>query len=110
MGGFHLGMRVLHTIYSLFKRCGIVQLLSSADLGVLGTVKKVLTGGDVKKGINLHKLYEALLWTKIKYIDVSKCDKRNVVEAESCQQITEIYYIWWVKKGSQLRNLRECDS
>ena len=37
--------------------------------------KKVLT-------FNLHKLYEALLRTKIKYIDVSKCDKRNVVEAE----------------------------
>ena len=54
MGGFHIGMRMLHTIYSLLKRCGIVQLLSSAGLGVLGTVKKVLTGGDVKEGINLQ--------------------------------------------------------
>ena len=51
MGGFHIGMCMLRTIYSLFKRCGIVQLLSSAGLGGLGTVKKMLTGGDLKEGI-----------------------------------------------------------
>ena len=46
-----------------------------------GTVKKALIGGDVKEGTNLHKkLYEALLRTKIKYIDTSKCDNRNIVE------------------------------
>ena len=55
MGGFHIGMCMLHTIYSLFKRCGTLQLLSSAGLGELGTVKKALTSGDVKEGINLHK-------------------------------------------------------
>ena len=69
------------TIYSLFKRCGIVRLLSSAILGELGTVKKALKGGDVKEGINIHKkLYEALLGMKIKYIDVSKCNEGKVVE------------------------------
>ena len=59
-----LGMSMLCTIYSLCKRFGIVQPLSSAGLGRLGTVKKSLKGDDVKN------LFEALLQTKIKYIDV----------------------------------------
>ena len=81
MGGFHIGICMLHAIYSLFKRCGIVQPLSSAGLGGLETVKKALGGGDVKEGINLHKkLYETLIRTKIKYIYVSKCGERNAVE------------------------------
>ena len=72
MVGFHIGMCMLRTIYSLFKRCGLVQLLSSAGLGGLGTVKKALTAGDVKEGINLHKkLYEAILRTKIEHADVT---------------------------------------
>ena len=55
MGGFHISMCMLHTIYIFLKRCGILQLLSSADLGGLGTVKKALSSGDVKEGINLIK-------------------------------------------------------
>ena len=62
MGSFHIGMCMLRTIYSLFKRYNIVLLLSSAGLGGLGTVKEALTCSDAKEGINLHKeLYEALL-------------------------------------------------
>ena len=81
MGGFHIGMCMLRIIYSLFKRYVIVQLLSSADLGWQGTVKKALTGRDVKEGINVHKkLFEAILRTRIKYIYVSKCGERKVVE------------------------------
>ena len=55
MGGFHISMCMLHTIYIFLKRCGMLQLLSSADLGGLGTVKKALSSGDVKEGINLIK-------------------------------------------------------
>ena len=44
MGGFHIGMCMVRTIYSLFKRFGIVHLLSSAGLAGLGTVKRELTG------------------------------------------------------------------
>ena len=73
MDGFHIGMCMLRTIYSLFKRCGMLQLLSSEGLGGLGTVKKALTGGDIKEGINLRKkLNEALSRTKIEYVDVFK--------------------------------------
>ena len=55
MGSFHISMCMLHTIYIFLKRCGMLQLLSSADLGGLGTVKKALSSGDVKEGINLIK-------------------------------------------------------
>ena len=55
MGGFHISMCMLHTIYIFLKRCGMLQLLSSADLGGLGTVKKALSSGGVKEGINLIK-------------------------------------------------------
>ena len=59
--------------------CGMLQLLSSAGLGGLGTFKKSLTDADVKKDVNLYKkLYEALLRTKIEYVDVFK--RENVKE------------------------------
>ena len=67
MGGFHIGICMLRTIYSLFKRCDIVQLLSSAGLWWTGDQKKKTTGSDIKEGINFHKkLYEAFLRMKIK--------------------------------------------
>ena len=55
MGGFHIVICMLQTIYSLFHNCGFVQLLSAAGLGGIGTVQKNLNGGDVKEGILLHK-------------------------------------------------------
>ena len=77
----HIGLRMLRTIFSLFKRCVLVQLRSSSGLGGLGNVKKALIVGDVKEGINFYKkLHEALIRTKIKYIDVSIGDERNVVD------------------------------
>ena len=84
MGGFHIGMCMLRTIYALFKRCGVVQLLSSSGLGGLGTVKKALTGGDVKEGINLHKkLYEAILRTKIENTEITNCNDAMVFDDDS---------------------------
>ena len=72
LGGFHILICMLRTIYSLFHNCGFVQLLSAAGLGGIGTVQKNLNGGDVKEGILLHKkLFEALLRSKIEYIDAN---------------------------------------
>ena len=69
MGGFHIVMCMLKTINSLFKNFGFVQLLNSAGLGGMGTIKKCLQGGDVKEGIESYKkLFEALLRTKIEYM------------------------------------------
>ena len=100
MDGFHIDMCMLRTIYSLFKRSGIVQLLSSAGLGRLRAVKKALTSGDVKEGINFHKkLYEALLRTKIKYTDVSKCDKQNVIEVSHANKKEKYITIDELRKG-----------
>ena len=97
---FYIGMHMLRTINSLFKRCGIAQLFSSAGFGVLGTVKKALTGADVKEGINLHKkLCEALLRTKIKYINASKCDERNVIEVSHANKKEQYITIDKLRKG-----------
>ena len=79
IGGFHIGMCMIRTIYGLFKRCGIVQLLSSSGLGGLGTVKKALSGGDVKEAINIYKkLYEALLRSKIEFLESTDSDNANI--------------------------------
>ena len=40
MGGFHIVLCMIRTIYSRFKHAGIVELLSSAGLGGKGTIKK----------------------------------------------------------------------
>ena len=69
MGGFHITICMLRTIYSLFQNIGLVQLLSAAGLGGMGTVKKALKGGDVNEGIHLHKkLFESILRFKIKHL------------------------------------------
>ena len=69
MGGFHILMCMLKTIYSLFKNIGFIQLLSSAGMGGMGTLRKFLKGGDVKEGIEVHKkLFEALMRTKLDYL------------------------------------------
>ena len=100
MSGFHIGMCMLHAIYSLFKRCVIVQPLSSAGLGGLGIVKKALTGGAVKEGINLHKkLYETLTRTKIKHIYVSKCGERNAFKVSHANKKEKYIAIDELRKG-----------
>ena len=48
-----------------------------------------MTGGDVKEGINIHKkLYEALLRTKIEYVDVSMCGSETVetIQVNDCNE------------------------
>ena len=76
MGGFHITICMLRTIYSLFNKIGIVQVLSASGLGGLGTVQKCLKGGDVNEGINLHKkMFEALIQTKIEYLNSNTTDQ-----------------------------------
>ena len=96
----HIGLCMLRTIFSLFKRCGLVQLRSSAGFGGLGNVKKALTVGDVKEGINFYKkLHEALLRTKIKYIDVSIGDERNVVHVSQANKKEKNIIIDMLRQG-----------
>ena len=46
---------------------------------------------SVREGINIHKkLYEALLQTKIKYTDVSKCNEQNVAEVSHVKKKKKI--------------------
>ena len=69
MGGFHIVLRMIRTIYSRFKHAGIVEILSSAGLVGKGTIKKALKGGDTKEEIYLYKLlFEAFLRSKLKHL------------------------------------------
>ena len=69
MGGFHVLMCMLKTIYSRFKGCGFVKLLAEIGIGGEGTIKKALNGGDVKEGVRLYKLLLlAVLRSKVKYL------------------------------------------
>ena len=69
MGGFHIGICMLRTIYEQFNRCGIIELLSAADLEGKVTIKRNLKGVGVKERILLHKkLFEALLRHEVAYI------------------------------------------
>lgn len=69
MGGFHIVLCMIQTVYSRFKYAGIVELLSAAGLGGKWSIIKALKGGDTKEIIYLCKfLFEALLWYKVEYL------------------------------------------
>ena len=72
MGGFHIALCMIRTIYSRFKHAGIVEHLSSAGLTGKGTIKKALKGGDTKEAICLYKLlFEAFLRSKVEHLKKS---------------------------------------
>ena len=55
MGGFHIIMCLMRSIYSCFRGFGFTELLAQVGgLGGPGTIEKSLNGGDVKMGIRLH--------------------------------------------------------
>ena len=65
MGGFHVIICLMRSIYSRFRGFGFVELLSTP-----GTIESALKGGDVKTGIRLYKLlFEALYRIKIKTLE-----------------------------------------
>ena len=98
MGGFHITICMLRTIYSLFERCGIVQLLHTAGLGGLGSVRKALKGGDVKEGILLNKkLYEALLRSKIMYLD--EVGEEALVDSDVVEELRNDLSIKGIQKA-----------
>ena len=87
MGGFHITICMLRTIYSLFNKAGFIQVLSAAGLGGLGSVKKALKGGDVNEGINLHKkMFEAVIRTKIQHLN-----SLNDFKIETASDVFEIF-------------------
>ena len=57
MGGFHVIICLMRSIYARFKGFGFVELLASVgSLGGPGTVESSLKGGDVKTGIRSYYL------------------------------------------------------
>ena len=94
MGGFHIMMCLMKTIYSRFQGCGLVELLSEAGVGSEGTIKAGLSGSNVKQGIRYYKLlFEALLRSKIAYLDDLQIDRvytetlETSADASDCQMI-----------------------
>ncbi|MES9880764.1 MAG: hypothetical protein ABW185_07775, partial [Sedimenticola sp.] len=70
MGGFHIIMCLMKSIYSRFNGSGLVELLSEAGVGAEGTIKAGLNGSNVKQGIRYYKLlFEAILRSKLDFLD-----------------------------------------
>ena len=79
MGGFHITICMLHTIYCIYSKIGFVQILAKAVLGGVGSLKITLKGGDVKEEMRLHKtLFEALVRTKSGYFDIKLSDENSL--------------------------------
>ena len=79
MGGFHITVCMLRTIYCIYSKIGFVQILAKAWLGGIGSLNKTLKGGDINEAIRLHKtLFEALVWTKIGYFDIKLSDENSL--------------------------------
>ena len=69
LGGFHVILCMLRTIFARFKDSDLIQWLVYSGVGGEGTVANALKGGDVKHGIHLDKLmFEAILRHKIHYL------------------------------------------
>ena len=79
MGGFHITICMLHTIYCIYSKIGFAQILVKAVLGVVGSLKRTLKGGDVNEEMRLHKtLFEALVRTKSGYFDIKLSDENSL--------------------------------
>ena len=79
MGGFHITICMLCTIYCMYSKTGFVQILAKAGLGGIGSLKRTLKGGDVNEAIRLHKtLFESLVQTKIGYFDIKQSNESSL--------------------------------
>ena len=68
MGGFHVIICLLRTIYSRFQDSGFIELLVEVGIGTEGTIRAAMKASDVKQGIRYYKLlYEALVRSKMEY-------------------------------------------
>ncbi len=90
MGGFHIIMCLMKSIYGRFKGSGLVELLSEAGVGAEGTIKAGLSGSNVKQGIRYYKLlFEALLRTKVDYLKRSVSIESTSVTDVGTQESNE---------------------
>ena len=95
MGGFHVIICLMRTIFSRFKDCGMIELLAEVAVGTEGTIRAAMKGGDVKEGIRYYKiLYEAFLRSKIDYIaskaetSVGKDESFEELLTKACTELT----------------------
>ena len=88
MGGFHLVICLMRSVYSRFRGFGLVELLAElGDLGRLGTIEALLKGGDVILAIRLYKLlFEAFYHMKLKMLE-KRCLSS---ESKECIKLREV--------------------
>ena len=94
MGGFHLIMCLMRSVYSRFRGFGLVELLAEVgDLGGPGTIESSLKGSDVKFGIRLYKLlFEAFYRIKLKMLE-KRCltsESRESIKLRELVECTDI--------------------
>lgn len=69
MGGFHIVLCLLKTIYRHLFDSGIAELFVEDRVGSVGSVRSAMKGSDVKFGIRYWKiLLETILRTKMDFI------------------------------------------
>jgi len=56
LGGFHIIICLLSTIYSICKGSGITELLLEAGVGAEGRIKAALRASNDKQGVHYYKL------------------------------------------------------
>ena len=91
MGGFHVTICLMRSIYSRLLGFGFVELLAQVGgLGGAGTIENALKGGDVKLGIRLYKLlFEALYRVKINYVKTTIMITDNE-DSPSLQELIQV--------------------
>ena len=69
MGGFHVIICIMRSIYSRFQDSGIIELLVESGVSSEGTIRAAMKGSDIKQGIRFYKLvYETLLRSKVEHL------------------------------------------
>ena len=96
MGGFHIIICLICTIYSCFRNTGLVELLSRAGLGGKGTIQNSVKGDDVRYDIYPQKLlFEAITRSKIHHaiktdeVFSEKIDKKQILMQSVIENISK---------------------
>ena len=99
MGGFHIIICLLCTIYNCFRNTGLVEFLSRVGLGGKSIIQNTLKFSDVKYGIYFHKiLSEAITRSKIHHaikadeIFSEQIDKMHILMQFVIENITKEYF------------------
>ena len=78
MGGFHITICMLRTIYCIYSKIGFIQILAKAGLQGIGSLKRTLNSGDVNEAIRLHKTWSKPWFEQKLNISTLSCQMKPV--------------------------------